>query len=83
MAIKQYWKYLAVFLAMAVTDGVWAQWMTAVANHNALEAAFWTTGTIILGAFVVVSYVENKRLVLPAALGGAIGTYISMKLSGM
>jgi len=71
-------KSILVFFAMAITDAVWARWMNAVANHNALEASFWTTGTILLGAFVVVSYVEDKRLVIPAALGGAIGTYISM-----
>lgn len=73
-------KHVLVFAAMMATDFIWARWMNAVAEKNALAASFWTTGTILLGAFVVVSYVKDKRLVWAAAAGGFFGTYVSMSL---
>lgn len=71
-------KSVAVCLAMVVTDFIWAKWMASVAGNEALHGALWSTGTILLGGFVTISYVHDRRLLVPAAVGGFIGTYIAM-----
>ncbi len=73
-----YIRGLLVFLATAITDWVWARYVGGIASQASLVAANWSVLVIVLGAFVVVSYVNDKRLILPAAIGAWIGTYIGV-----
>lgn len=67
-----------VFLAVVISDFVWAKYMAAVAAKSAMEAASWAVLVIALGAYLVVSYVEDKRMVAPACIGAFIGTYLAI-----
>lgn len=69
---------ISVCGATAVSDWVWANYMLGVTNRLALEASLWASAVIVLGAFVVLSYVDDKRLVIPAAIGAFIGTYLAV-----
>lgn len=86
-AARQLWSWsstnvyaqaVAVFAATIVSDFVWAKYMASVARGDALSASSWAVGVIILGAFLVLSYVHDKRLVIPAATGAFIGTYLAV-----
>jgi hypothetical protein len=68
----------AVFFGAFVSDYVWAKYMLGVANGPATVAANWASVVIILGAYLVVSYVQDKRLIIPAAIGAWIGTYLAV-----
>lgn len=69
---------LLVFVAMIVTDIVWAQYTHAVSSHNLRKAPPMAVAIIGIGAFVTTSYVENHWLIIPAAIGAYIGTFMSV-----
>jgi len=68
------------FIAMAITDAVWAKYMIAVADKRALPAGIYSALIMILGGVVVLSYTEDKRMLLAAVLGAFVGTYFTIKL---
>lgn len=72
-------KWLAVFLAMAVTDYLYASWSAAVTSKLASPAAAYSAGIILCAAFTITEYVSDPWLVIPAAAGGALGTYLSVR----
>jgi hypothetical protein len=67
-----------VFVAVVISDFVWAKYMAAVSAGAAVAAANWAVLVIALGAYLVVSYVEDKRMVAPAAIGAWLGTYLAI-----
>ncbi len=73
-----YYSGAGVFLATAFSDFIWAKYVLSIAEQRGLVAAGWSIMVIVLGAYVVVSYVDDKRLILPAALGAALGTYLGV-----
>lgn len=72
---------LYAFLSMVALDYVWARYNIACAEKRALASAFCGVGIMLLGALVVLTYVENPWMVIPQALGSFVGTYISVKTS--
>lgn len=69
---------VAVFLAMALLDIVFAPYVAKIASREALEASVWASAIVVCNAFVVVSYVKDRRLILPLALGAFAGTWLSV-----
>jgi hypothetical protein len=63
---------------MAITDAIWARYVSAIASSSKLEAAIWGVLVIVLGAYVVISYVADKRMLVAAAIGAFIGTYLAV-----
>ena len=68
-------RWISVLCAVSLSDFIWAHYIVSMANSTPLEAALWAVGVIVLGAYIVVSYVDDRRLILPAAIGAFIGTY--------
>lgn len=75
-------KYIFVFAAMSVTDYIWSEWMKAVSENKAIKAGLFSIGTVLAGSFVIISYIENSKYLIPACLGAFVGTYISVKYNG-
>lgn len=73
---RLWFKAANVFGAVALSDAIWARYISAVSSSGKLEASGWSVVVIALGAYVVVQYVEDRRLVLPAMVGAFIGTYL-------
>jgi hypothetical protein len=70
---------LAVFVAVAMLDFFWVQYMKAVQNRDRLRAAGASSVLILLGAVSVLSYSDSPLYVIPAALGAAFGTVLAMR----
>lgn len=70
---------LLVFLAVTVADYCWAEYIKDIATGSAFKASIWAILVYVLGGFVVLEYVANKWMLIPAGLGAFIGTYISVK----
>ena len=68
-------RWASVLLAVCLSDYVWTRYVAGIANAERLSAAIWAVAVIVLGAFVVISYVHDRRLIVPAAIGAFIGTY--------
>jgi len=71
-------QWLGVFFAYVILDIVWAKYTLAIARNNKVPAAFWSAIVPVLSALVVIQYVTNPWLLIPMALGGAVGTWIAM-----
>ena len=68
-----------VFTVAIVNDFVWASYIRNVQLALAGRAAAWATGTLLLGAFNIVSYTTQPWLIIPAAAGCMVGTYAAVK----
>jgi hypothetical protein len=68
-----------VFLAMAATDWVWARYTQNVQAGRAFASGFYSGLIVVGGAFSVVRYVEDHRLVVPASLGALFGTWLAVR----
>lgn len=69
---------LLVFTVAVLLDIVWARYTRALTDMRRLEASAWSFMIIIGGGVQVVNYVHNRWLLIPAALGAAVGTYIGL-----
>lgn len=70
-----------VFLCTTTSDFIWAKYIKAVNDKKALVAAGWSASIILIGGITIVSYVEVHWLVVPAALGAFLGTFLSVRKS--
>ena len=68
-------KGILVACCMFISDYFWVKYIRTVALTNSIAAANYGVVVVVLGAYVVVSYVEDKRLIIAAAIGAWLGTY--------
>ena len=78
MAQNLWWRAGSVAVSMAISDYMWAKYISTVASASAFAAASYGMVVVVLGAYIIVSYVEDKRMIAPAALGAWIGTYLAV-----
>ncbi len=75
-------RWLAVCLAVAALDALWARWTLAIAETHALAASAYAVALLLMGGWVTISYVKDKRLLWPAAVGAFVGTWLSVHYGG-
>jgi hypothetical protein len=61
-------------------DFVWAKYIAHTSKSNAMKASFYSALLTIIGAVVTMTYVDDHRMIIPAALGALVGTYLAIKL---
>lgn len=71
--------FLIIFLLDLVVAFAWTKCVKAVAENEALKAALWSGFIAFSAAISIISYNNNNLLLIPAILGSAIGTYLSVK----
>lgn len=69
---------LLAFLCLAATDICWAVYVSKVSEKNPHKSALWSLGLFLTGGMAVISYTENHWLLIPAALGAYVGTFIGV-----
>ena len=74
------WHFIGVFVAMAITDLIWALYIRRVGQGKAAQAGLAASLLLVVGAFVITSYVENHWYLLPAAIGSFLGTFAATKI---
>lgn len=72
-------KFLGVMLAMAITDVCWAYYFIKVDERKPVGAGIWAVALFVCGATVTANYVDDKSLILAAALGSFIGTWATVE----
>lgn len=65
---------VAVFFVSLVVNFFYAVYVVELGNNKILKAAFFGECMVLANAFNVVSYVENKWLLIPMVAGGFLGT---------
>jgi len=74
-------KWILVFTATVTADWLWAKWAIACRDHRAALSSVYSAGIVACGAFTVVEYTIDHWLIIPAAAGGALGTFIAVRKS--
>ena len=67
--------FFLIMAAMTVADVCWTLYFIDVDERRAHAAAFWSAMIILVTAFTVTNYVENKIYIAAAFLGAYLGTY--------
>ena len=65
---------------MVSSDIIWVFYIRRVSQGKALQGAASSAFIVLLGAFVVVSYVKNWLYIIPTLLGAFVGTFIAIKI---
>lgn len=69
-----------VFTATVIADWLWARWTIACAEKRAIAASLYSSGLILCSGFTVLEFTREPVLLIPAAIGAAVGTYIAIRL---
>jgi branched-subunit amino acid ABC-type transport system permease component len=75
-----YLKAVLVFFVALITDAIWTYYIKHTSIGNAWRATISSSLIVVASAFITVEYVNNPWMVLVAAVGGGLGTFILMKL---
>ena len=74
-----YTAYIKVMVFMFLADVCWALYFMKITDRKAAQAGFWAVMIYLFGALTVTSYMEDKKLIIPALIGSFLGTYITVK----
>ena len=72
-------KALLAFAAMIAVDVMWAKYILAASDRQALPAACWSAGIVLGGAVVTLAYVESAWNLIPACAGAFAGTWWTVR----
>lgn len=70
---------LTVFVVYVFFDILYALYVICVSRRQAWRASLISSFLYSLGAYGVMSYLENRWYIIPLACGAFIGTYIAVK----
>ena len=80
-SIPLFIKYSLVFATTMASDWLWAYYITHTAARNTAKATISSGAIIVAGAYVTMSYIDDKYAIIPAVIGGMVGTFLSLKSS--
>jgi hypothetical protein len=72
-------QWIAVFLILAVADVCWTYYFIKISERKSVEAGIWGSAIYLCSAFGILSYTEDRTLVIPAVLGSFLGTYLTVE----
>lgn len=70
--------WLIAFAAMAVTDFCWVLTVRKVRDDAALSAGLWAVALFLTAAVGIISYTTDHWLLVPAAGGTFVGTFLGV-----
>ncbi len=70
---------LLVFVAMVIADVCWTYYFIKIEERKSLAAGVWGSALYVCGVFGVLSYTEDRTLIIPAVLGAFVGTYLTIE----
>ncbi len=75
-------KWLLAFLGVACLDFIWGKYIQATNGTNPYIAGLWSVPIFVVGGLITLGYVYNPSLLIPAAAGAFVGTFLSVKYKG-
>lgn len=73
---------LTAFFGMMILDIAFALYVIAAAANKAHIASLWAVLILLLNGVVILAYIDNNWMLVPAGAGAYVGTFIAIKLSG-
>lgn len=75
-----YFVGVLVFVLTAFVDLAWAFYIRTLATDAGIKAAIWSSVIVLCGAFSMISYVEDRWMLLPAVAGAFVGTLLCKRV---
>ena len=72
-------KMVAVFWVAFAVDIAYAYYIRRAAQGKAWPAAWWSGLIALAGAFNVLAYTSDRRLLLPMVAGYILGTFVAVQ----
>ena len=66
--------FFLVMIAMIAVDVSWTFYFMKVEERKSIHAGIWSSLIMLIGAFVTMNYIEDKKLLFAAIIGAFIGT---------
>ena len=75
-----YWlQFALVFVMMTLADVCWTFYFIKINEMKSIPAGIWGSAIYVCGAFGVLSYTQDKTLIIPAVIGAFVGTYLTVE----
>ena len=74
------WKFILIFIVVTVADFLWAAYISHTASNNVWKASFYAAAIALFGGVITLAYINDWRVIFPAALGAFVGTFLCLKL---
>jgi hypothetical protein len=81
--LPYYVRCILTFLSAFVSDICWTFYFLKVSQHKAIASGLWAVATIALGAFVTISFIDDRTLIIPSLLGAFLGTAMTVQYHKM
>jgi hypothetical protein len=72
-------RWVGALLALTAVDVVWAFYVRALADGQALASGILSVLIYLIGTSVLLELVKDRKLLLPACIGAFIGTYLAVE----
>jgi len=73
--------WIQIFLGLVIVDVLYAIYTKQVQKDNAFYSSISASAIYIINALIVIGFVNDIWLLIPAALGAFVGTYIGVKIN--
>jgi hypothetical protein len=70
------WQIPLAFLGMVALDFVWARYTINLIKKNPAKSGGYAATIMLLNGIVTLTYVHDPWMILPAAAGAFVGTYL-------
>ena len=65
-------QFILVFFATVIVDWLWGLYIIHTSNKEALKASIYGTMIALMGSFVTISYMQDRRNLIAVAFGDFI-----------
>lgn len=72
-------RLVTVFIIATCVDVLWVFYIKTIGDKKALPAANYGTLLYASSAFITLSWVDNRWMIIPSLLGAYIGTYYAVR----
>lgn len=70
--------WIAVFAATVLADVIWAKYIMHVSGNSRWPACLYAAAIIVVGGFSTIEFTADPWMLIPAALGAAVGTWVTV-----
>jgi uncharacterized membrane protein YfcA len=71
-------EYVVTFFSLFFTDIFYVYYLKSVQEGKALKASCWSVVIFLIACVALINYTTDHWLLLPAAAGAFLGTYVGM-----
>jgi len=72
--------FLCVIVGTTIVDSLWTLYIEFIGKGKKMAASLMSSSIVLGQCFVITQYIEDKRLIGAAVIGGFLGVFIPMTI---